>query len=308
MWFEQFDVGQRIITPGRTITESDIVTFAGLSGDYNQIHTDAEFSSKTPFGKRVAHGLLVLSIASGLAMRTGVLEGTVIAFREINNWKFSLPVFIGDTIFVELNIIETKPIPRLGGGSIIIELSVKNQHNEVTMKGTWTALVPVTWIKMSDPLVPGGSKDIANRFRRLSDSDEDKHRTQTGDEFVSEEAEIEEGQFDNIAVTTKNIQGKIPDNSGLSRLSDELIQPDENTQNQAVEEPIPDELVYNNQVAHNDLTRKLLISYYLRLMSMACLYLVGLRIIKIFLCRSVQIAISIPKARLVDREKIEIKG
>ena len=110
---------------------------------------------------------------------------------------------------------------------------------------------------MSDPLVPDGSKDIANRFRRLSDSDEDKHRTQNGDEFVSEEAENEEGQFDNIAVTTKNIQGKIPDNSGLSKLSDELIQPDENTQNQAVEEPIPDELVYNNQVAHNDLTRKL---------------------------------------------------
>ena len=141
MWFEEFEVGQRIITPGRTITESDIVSFAGLSGDYNQIHTDAEFSSKTPFGKRVAHGLLVLSIASGLAMRTGVLEGTVIAFREINNWKFSLPVFIGDTIYTELNIIETKPIHRLAGGSLVIDISVKNQRNEVTMKGTWTALI-----------------------------------------------------------------------------------------------------------------------------------------------------------------------
>jgi 3-hydroxybutyryl-CoA dehydratase len=141
MWFEEFEVGQQIITPGRTITESDIISFAGLSGDYNQIHTDAEFSSKTPFGKRVAHGLLGLSIASGLAMRTGVLEGTVIAFREINNWKFSLPVYIGDTIHAELNIVETKPFPRLGGGSIIIEILVKNQKNEVTMKGTWTALV-----------------------------------------------------------------------------------------------------------------------------------------------------------------------
>ena len=141
MWFEEFVVGQQIITPSRTITESDIVSFAGLSGDYNQIHTDAEFSSKTPFGKRVAHGLLGLSIASGLAMRTGVLEGTVIAFREINNWKFSLPVYIGDTIHAELNIVETKPFPRLGGGSITIEISVKNQQNEVTMKGTWTALV-----------------------------------------------------------------------------------------------------------------------------------------------------------------------
>jgi 3-hydroxybutyryl-CoA dehydratase len=141
MWFEEFEVGQQIITPGRTITENDIVSFAGLSGDYNQIHTNAEFAGKTPFGQRVAHGLLGLSIASGLAMRTGILEGTVIAFREINNWKFSTPVFIGDTIYAELNIIETKPIPRLGGGSLIIEIVVINQRDEITMKGTWTALV-----------------------------------------------------------------------------------------------------------------------------------------------------------------------
>jgi 3-hydroxybutyryl-CoA dehydratase len=141
MWFEEFEVGQQVITPGRTITEGDIVAFAALSGDYNQIHTNAEFSRQTPFGQRVAHGLLSLSITSGLAMRTGVLEGTVIAFREINNWKFSSPVFIGDTIHAELNIVETKPIPRLKGGSIVIEFVVKNQRDEVTMKGTWNALV-----------------------------------------------------------------------------------------------------------------------------------------------------------------------
>jgi 3-hydroxybutyryl-CoA dehydratase len=141
MWFEEFEVGQQIITPGRTITESDIVSFAELSGDYNQIHTNAEFAEKTAFGQRVAHGLLGLSIASGLAMRTGILEGTVIAFREINNWKFTNPVFIGDTIHATLNIIETKSIPRLGGGSLTIEIIVKNQRDEVTMKGTWTALV-----------------------------------------------------------------------------------------------------------------------------------------------------------------------
>ena len=141
MWFEEFEVGQAIITPGRTIAEGDLVSFAGLSGDYNQIHTNAEFATKTPFGQRIAHGLLGLSIASGLVMRTGVLEGTVIAFREINNWKFSNPIFIGDTIHAELNIIETKEIPRLGGGSLTIDISVINQRNEVTMKGTWTALV-----------------------------------------------------------------------------------------------------------------------------------------------------------------------
>ncbi len=141
LWFEEFEVGQQIITPGRTITEGDIVNFAGLSGDYNQIHTNAEFAGGTPFGKRVAHGLLGLSIASGLAMRTGVLEGTVIAFREINNWKFSNPVCIGDTLHAVLNILETNPIPRLSGGALIIEINVMNQREEVVMKGTWTALV-----------------------------------------------------------------------------------------------------------------------------------------------------------------------
>jgi len=141
LYFDEFAVGQRITTAARTVTESDVVNFAGLSGDFNQIHTDAEFSKTTPFKQRVAHGLLVLSIASGLAMRTGVLEGTVLAFREINTWKFSSPVFLGDTIYVELEILETKALPRLGGGSVVIELSVKNQRGETPMKGTWTVLV-----------------------------------------------------------------------------------------------------------------------------------------------------------------------
>ena len=118
LYFEKFYVGQSISTVGRTITESDIVTFAGLSGDYNQIHTDAEFSKTSFIGQRIAHGLLVLSIASGLAMRTGFLEGTVIAFREIINWKFIQPVFINDTIHVELVVTESKAIPRLKAGSV----------------------------------------------------------------------------------------------------------------------------------------------------------------------------------------------
>lgn len=140
-YFEEFQVGEKIITPARTVTEADVTTFAGLSGDYNQIHTDAEFSRGTPYGQRIAHGLLVLSIASGLAMRTGVLEGTVLAFREINEWKFSKPTFIGDTVHVVLEVTETKALPRLGGGLVAITLDVKNQRDETVMKGTWTALV-----------------------------------------------------------------------------------------------------------------------------------------------------------------------
>ena len=141
LYFEEFEVGQHIITSGRTITESDLVAFAGLSGDYNQIHTDAEFSKNTPYGQRVAHGLLGLSIASGLAMRTGVLEGTVLAFREINEWKFVKPVFIGDSVHVEMEIKETKALPRIGAGSILITVELKNQDKEAVMKGEWTVLV-----------------------------------------------------------------------------------------------------------------------------------------------------------------------
>lgn len=141
MFFEEFEVGQRITSPGRTITEADVVTFAGLSGDSNAIHTDAEFAKGTAFGQRVAHGLLGVSIVSGLAMRTGIMEGTVIAFREIKDWKFSLPVFIGDTIHVILEVKEKKAMPRLGGGSILLSLDVHNQDDQTVMKGIWTVLV-----------------------------------------------------------------------------------------------------------------------------------------------------------------------
>jgi len=141
LYFEEFHVGQHLTTPGRTVTESDVVNFAGISGDFNQIHTDAEYSKNTPFGARVAHGLLGLSIASGLALRTGALEGTVMAFREINAWKFIKPVFIGDSIHVEMDVTETKALPRVGGGAVVITLDVKNQNNETVMKGNWTTLV-----------------------------------------------------------------------------------------------------------------------------------------------------------------------
>lgn len=141
MYFEEFEVGQKFISAGRTVTESDIVSFAGLSGDFNQIHMDAEYSKNSPAGQRVAHGLLGMAIASGLAVQTGVMEGTVIYFREINEWKFVKPIFIGDTIHVELEVLETKALPRIGGGSVVIGLAVKNQKDETSMKGSWTVLI-----------------------------------------------------------------------------------------------------------------------------------------------------------------------
>lgn len=141
LYFDEFEIGQRFKTVSRTITESDIVTFAGLSGDYTQLHTDEEFAKNTPYGHRIAHGLLGMAIASGLTVRSGVIEGTAIAFREVNNWKFSNPIFIGDTIYVDLEVIDKKALPRLGGGSVLIQMTVKNQHDQNTMRGVWTVLV-----------------------------------------------------------------------------------------------------------------------------------------------------------------------
>jgi len=141
LYFEEFTVGQKMVTEKRTITENDIMTFAALSGDDNRIHTDPEFSKATQFGRQIAHGMLGLSIASGLAWQTGILDGTVIAFREVNDWKFVKPVFIDDSIYVELETKETKALPRIGGGSVAISLEVKNQSDEVCHRGSWTVLM-----------------------------------------------------------------------------------------------------------------------------------------------------------------------
>ena len=141
LYFEDFSIGQNVVTEKRTITENDIMSFAALSGDDNRIHTDPEFSKTTMFGKQVAHGLLGLAVASGLAWKTGILDGTVIAFREVNEWKFIKPVFIDDTIYVEMEVRETKALPRIGGGSVTITLEVKKEDGEVCHRGLWTVLM-----------------------------------------------------------------------------------------------------------------------------------------------------------------------
>jgi acyl dehydratase len=141
LYFEEFSVGHKLTTEKRTVTEDDIMTFARLSGDDNRIHTDPEFSKTTIFGRQVAHGLLGLAIASGLAWQTGILDGTVIAFREVKEWKFVKPVFIGDSVYVNLETIETKAMPRISGGAVTITLEVKNQNEEVCHRGIWTVLM-----------------------------------------------------------------------------------------------------------------------------------------------------------------------
>lgn len=140
MYFEEFEVGQEIQTAARTITETDIVNFAGLSGDFNFIHTNAEAARATPFGARVAHGMLVASIATGLAVQQGFIDGTTLAFRELT-WRFTKPVYIGDTVHVAVQITDTKPMARLGGGLVTFDARVLNQAGDVVHKGEWKMLI-----------------------------------------------------------------------------------------------------------------------------------------------------------------------
>ncbi len=140
MYFEQFSVGQELTTAARTITETDIVNFAGLSGDFNFIHTNAEAARATQYGQRIAHGMLVASIATGLCVQQGFIDGTTLAFREIL-WKFSHPVFIGDTIHVVTKVTETKETRRMGGGLVTFAARVINQSGKIVQKGEWKMLM-----------------------------------------------------------------------------------------------------------------------------------------------------------------------
>ena len=139
-YFEEFEIGQKLITSSRTVTEADIVNFAGVTGDFNQIHIDAVYAAQDTFGQRIAHGLLIQSIAVGLVVQTGVIEGTTLAFRELTA-KMSLPIYIGETIHVVGEVVDTKALRRLGGGNVTIKYSVINNDGKTVQRGEWIMLI-----------------------------------------------------------------------------------------------------------------------------------------------------------------------
>lgn len=139
LYYEDMELGFKVETAGRTISEADIMAFAGVSGDWNAIHIDAEYARTSPFGERVAHGLLGLSIASGLAMQMGFLDRTVEAFTSLE-WKFRAPIKIGDTIRTVAEVSHKKSV-RAAGGLVTFNVVVKNQRDETTQRGTWTIMV-----------------------------------------------------------------------------------------------------------------------------------------------------------------------
>lgn len=131
--------GQSWTSPARTVTETDLVNFAGLSGDFNPIHTDHEYARSTPFGKPIAHGLLVVSLCSGLSLNSPPMR--TLAFVGIRDWHFLEPVFIGDTIHIRSTLIEKEVRSRGRRALLTWQREVINQQEKVLQKGVTMTLV-----------------------------------------------------------------------------------------------------------------------------------------------------------------------
>jgi acyl dehydratase len=139
-YFEDFEIGEESVTAGRTITETDIVMFAGITGDWNEIHTNKEFAERGPFKQRIAHGALVFSISTGLSVRLGQTGDTVIAFYGLDRLRFVKPTFIGDTIHVRQRV-EAKDERDERSGIITTLNEVINQREEVVISYTSKVLL-----------------------------------------------------------------------------------------------------------------------------------------------------------------------
>jgi len=138
--FDQYRVGMRFVTAARTITETDVVNFAGFSGDFNALHTNEEHARSTPYGTRIAHGMLGAAISSGLANRLGIFEGTVIALR-FQSMKYKRPLHIGDTVHLEMEVTEVKGNCHGSRGTVVFETRLVNQDEKLVIDGQWNLLV-----------------------------------------------------------------------------------------------------------------------------------------------------------------------
>jgi acyl dehydratase len=138
--FQEFEIDDVHASGGRTVTEADIVAFAGISGDFTPLHTDEVFARETPFRGRIAHGMLVHAIASGLAVQTGIFEGTLAALSEMTI-RFRAPVRPGDTIRAELRVVAKEETPGPRRGWVRFALRVVNQEDVAVVEGEWLTLM-----------------------------------------------------------------------------------------------------------------------------------------------------------------------
>ncbi len=141
-YLDELIVGEEYITPSRTLTETDVVMFAAMSGDYNELHTSEEFMKGSQFGKRLVHGLLGLSISHGLLFRLGILDGTAIALLGVDTWQFKGPLFFEDTIRVKVKIAEVRPSKsKPDRGILKLYMEIINQDGTVVQSGYKTLMM-----------------------------------------------------------------------------------------------------------------------------------------------------------------------
>ena len=131
-FLEDLEIGFSVQTPGRTITEADVMAFAGLTGDFTELHTNEELARTTPFGRRIAHGALVFGIAVGLTTRTNLLDDTIVAFSRVDSLRFVKPVFIGDTINVQKTVVAVDDRSPLQG-LVAFDTRIRNQRGELVL-------------------------------------------------------------------------------------------------------------------------------------------------------------------------------
>jgi acyl dehydratase len=138
--FEELEVGQEFQTGARTITETDVVNFAGISGDYHPEHMNEEFAKKGALGGRIAHGVLILAVATGQMNQTGMLEGTNIAVME-TRVRFLLPVRFGDTIRTVVRVSSKRETKKPDRGVVTLEATVLNQTNQTVLEAELVVMV-----------------------------------------------------------------------------------------------------------------------------------------------------------------------
>lgn len=142
LWFEAFDIGLTRTSPGRTVAESDLLTFGGLTGDLYELHTSEDYARTTPFGGRISHGMFNLALMHGLICRTAHVEGTGLAMVGWDNVRFHGPVRIGDTVRTRFTTTHKRlSRSRPGAGVIVEHLELVNQRGETVVSGDYTSLV-----------------------------------------------------------------------------------------------------------------------------------------------------------------------
>jgi 3-hydroxybutyryl-CoA dehydratase len=132
LYFEDFETSGDMVTRGRTVTEADVLAFAGLTGDYMELHTNEEYARSTKFGRRIAHGALIFSISMGLATRMNMLDDTLLAFAGVDKLRFVDPVFFGDTVHVVKKVVDRKELGA-AQGTVTFDTRVLNQHGKLVL-------------------------------------------------------------------------------------------------------------------------------------------------------------------------------